>query len=46
MPVIRLAGVNMTIKFEWQFKYRDESNVNTGARRDPTNPKKRRFAKG
>jgi hypothetical protein len=36
----------MTIKFEWQFKYRDESNVNAALRRDPAKYKKYWFGKG
>lgn len=36
----------MTFKFEWQFKYRDESSVNAGSRRILTKSKKCRFAKG
>jgi hypothetical protein len=36
----------MTIKFEWQFKYRDESSVNAARGLAPAKYKKLRFDKG
>jgi hypothetical protein len=32
MPFAGLLGAILAIKFEWQFKYRDEGAVNAGAR--------------
>ncbi|RXT44933.1 hypothetical protein B5V03_20365 [Bradyrhizobium betae] len=32
MPFAGLLKVMMAGKFEWQFKYRDEADVNAGAR--------------
>jgi hypothetical protein len=44
--VDRLVRMNMTIKFEWQFKYRDESSVNAASGSDPARAKKPSFDKG
>jgi hypothetical protein len=38
--------MNMTIKFEWQFKYRDESSVNAASGSDRRWTKKPSFDNG
>ncbi|XUJ34403.1 hypothetical protein ACQ5SK_46575 [Bradyrhizobium japonicum] len=44
MPFAGLLEAMMAGKFEWQFKYRDEADVNAPARAHATNARSPRFA--
>jgi hypothetical protein len=45
MPFAGLLKAMMAGKFEWQFKYRDEADVNAGARHPRTECKKSLFCR-